>query len=280
MRSKVLLSVIAFLVCSTCFVSAKPIKGNGKIVTKQIPLSQYTEIEFGKGINHSNQSFTVLFFVPWNRSVTPVFNYTQQTGPASVEVTIDDNLFSYLDIEVSDGLLKVKTKNGQIIAPTKITVDGHSEKLESVKVSHGADFNIVSSLKGEKLEVHSSGGSDVNIQGPAQIDVCNFRLGGGGDLKADHLHCKEIIAIASGGSDIKLKGEADKANFQASGGSDIEAYDFIAKEVEFSASGGSDMNLHVTELLAGKASGGSDIRYYGSPRQEVSVSGGGSCKGK
>lgn len=94
------------------------------------------------------------------------------------------------------------------------------------------------------------------MQGLAEIDVCNFRLGGGGDLKADNLHCKELIAIASEGSDIKLKGQADKANFQVSGGSDIDAYDFVTKEVEFSASGGSDMNLHVTELLAGSASGG------------------------
>lgn len=82
------------------------------MVTKQVSLSQYTAIEFGRGINHSNQSFTVLFVVSWNRSVTPVFNYSQQSGPAGVEVTIDDNLFPYLDIEVSDGLLHIQTKKG------------------------------------------------------------------------------------------------------------------------------------------------------------------------
>ncbi|MCD7915422.1 MAG: DUF2807 domain-containing protein [Tannerellaceae bacterium] len=112
MRSKIFLPVIALFVCVTSFVSAKPIKGNGNVVTKQVSLSQYTAIEFGRGINHSNQSFTVLFVVSWNRSVTPVFNYSQQSGSAGVEVTIDDNLFPYLDIEVSDGLLHIQTKKG------------------------------------------------------------------------------------------------------------------------------------------------------------------------
>lgn len=281
MKTKVLFFFVCLYLAPLTILSAKTIKGNGHITTKQISVTDYSGIEFGGGINSSRQGIQFLIsLLSSNGGTNWEFNYSQKTGSSGVEVTIDENLLEYLNMETSGGILQIGTKGGNTIAPTRLIINGHSETLSSVQARSGVDFNILTPITGENLDMRSSGGSSIRIKDHAKIDRCYFQTGGGGDLYAENLECKELTASASGGSDIKLKGKAEKATFKASGGSDIKAFDFKTKEADFSVSGGSDLKLHVTELLSGSASGRSDVRFYGNPQQHVRLSGGSSCKQK
>ncbi|MCD7936578.1 MAG: DUF2807 domain-containing protein [Tannerellaceae bacterium] len=261
------------LVFCVCTVSAKSIEGNGVIVTRQLPVPDYTKIEFGKDIK---KGVFKRLFEKGNNNETLVFNYSQQPGAAGLEITTDENLFPYLTAQVYNGVLRISAmeKSGGI-APTRFIVDSHSEDLQEIRVTNGSDLNVVSSLDLIRLSVTASGGSDVRIDQEATILSCELYASGGSDIYLTQVKSQQLAGEASGGSDLHLKGEVPKVFLKASGGSDVHGYDLVTKEAEVSAGGGSDIFLYVTELISGKASGGSDVHCQGNPViADVKTSGG------
>ncbi|MCD7936577.1 MAG: DUF2807 domain-containing protein [Tannerellaceae bacterium] len=255
-------------------LSAKEIKGNGNVVTKQMSVADYKTVEFGNGLKPAKQNN---FF---GRNRTPQFNYTQRTGAATLEITTDENLFSHLEVVVTNGRLVIEVKGKNRIAVTQFIANGSSAGLEYVRLTGGADFNIVSSFTGDLFKADVSSGSDLKFKEEAHIGNCEFHLSGGSDVHAKKLDCNQITGHISGGADLHLGGKAEKATFHSSGGADVHAYDLILTDAHVSSSGGSDVYIHVTGELTGNASGGSDIRYRGEANSRVSTSGGASCKRK
>lgn len=266
------LAIVGIMVMGVISCHASKIKGNGEIVTKEIKVSDFSEIRIGQGIGSVSMSD---FFSWGQRFKSPEFHYTQQQGSAGLEITIDENLLTSLNIETTNGVLVIEAKKGTKISPTSMEIKGHSRELTALSTSGSTDFYLNSKLTTEKLEVSASGGSDVYLKNPVRISgLCKFSLSGGSDLKATDLECDKIEARTSGGSDISLAGNANSGSYRTSGGSDINAYGFAVKRLECSASGGSDIEATATESLDASASGGSDIRYKGNPQVNKSASGG------
>ncbi|MEO8316088.1 MAG: head GIN domain-containing protein [Pseudomonadota bacterium] len=133
------------------------------------------------------------------------------------------------------------------------SVDVTLPKLENVSASGGSNVGFDSNFSAEKLQLRTSGGSDLRFTG-----------------KADSLD-----VITSGGSDTFLDGSARQLTVRISGGSDLHARGFEVSDAELVASGGSDIDITVKEKLSARASGGSDIRYAGNPpHTDVKASGG------
>lgn len=266
------LIVLAFLlICS--LTQAANVKGNGNIVTKDIQVDQYEKIELSVSQTNMNSGF-------WGNTSkkNPVFNYTQTNEKSTLRVTTDENLFTHLDIECSNGVLVIKTAKNSKIAPTQLLIDGTSKGLKYLQVSGGANFLVQGALIGENLEILASGGSDVFMKYSVRLTETVIKLSGGSDLIADDLVTEKLKVSISGGADAKLKGAADQAKYSASGGADIKAYGLVVKRLECSASGGADIEAHATETIRASASGGADIYYKGEAVAEVSKSGGGSVK--
>jgi hypothetical protein len=105
-----------------------------------------------------------------------------------------------------------------------------------INASGGADVKL--SLRAEQLDVNCSGGADAVLQGT----VVTFKgvASGGSDIKAQELEVqvatlnvsggsdahirvlRQLMATASGGSDIVYWGSPEKVSSNASGGSDIK----------------------------------------------------------
>lgn len=242
-------------------------KGNGNIITKNIEVSDYKEITIGQGIDCSNRSFS-------KKNKSPRFNYTQQSGSASLNITIDENLLPFLVIESDGNTLHIKTQDDTPINPTRLEMNGSSQELRKLRIRGGMNFFLKSKLSGESLEINASGASDVYLDNPVYItDLCKITLSGASDLKAAQLECDQIECRSSGASDIKMSGQANDGKYRCSGSSDIKAYDFVVKRLDCSASGSSDIRTTVTEKLKASASGSSDIKYKGDPKVEKSESG-------
>ncbi len=111
-------------------------------------------------------------------------------------------------------------------------------------------------------ELAASGGSDVYAAHAIKIDRLNLATSGGSDVKL-HLICKDISISASGGSDLDLKGSAANMDLNISGGSDVNAEDFSVDYAKVHASGGSDAEILVNKALEADASGGSDVKFRG-----------------
>lgn len=268
-RITTLFVLIAFCVMP-CL--AKTIKGNGTIITKQVSVSDYSAVILNSSTLGTNNSWFNLFS-RGNQS-SHAFNYKQGES-ASLQISIDENLYPYLKVTTNNGELTIFTKDGEQLIPTSFKVNGTSKGLNKIHTSGNMDFILQSSLSGDNLEVVASGGSDINMNQPVKMSDCTITASGGSDINFSDLTCETFGCRASGGSDITLKGKADKGQFKASGGADIKASDFVVTNLECSASGGSDMYVHAMTGLKASASGGSDIHYKGNPKASTSTSGGG-----
>lgn len=271
MKTKVMIAAVLMLICSMGIQSAV-IKGNGKVATRTIQVSEYDQIEVGVSMNGN------LFSLLNGKSASPVFNYTQTNGGASLQITVDENLFDALEITSDGSRLKIKAKGKDQITPTQFIIKGSSKNLSKISFAGSCDFVLQGALNTESLEIASSGSSDIIMKQPVSITKCKASFSGSSDWVADNLTCSSLELALSGSSDASLSGKADKASFSASGSSDVNAYGFIVNELECGASGSSDMNVNATANLKVSASGGSDIRYKGNADVKSSASGGSSIK--
>lgn len=261
------LAIIGLMTLATISCHAKKVTGNGNIITKEIQVSDYNEIRVGQGIESNGNIIT-------NKKKSPRFNYTQQSGSAGLEITIDENLFPLLKIQSNGNVLQIETERGTQISPTQLVINGRSKELKKLGVSGGMDFYLKSKLTGDNLEVSGSGASDVYLEQQVRIsNLCKISLSGASDLKASDLECDKIECRSSGSSDIKMAGKANTGEYHCSGSSDIKSYDFVVNRLKCSASGSSDIQTNVTEKLEASASGSSDIKYKGKPEVKKSSSG-------
>lgn len=264
MRTRLFTLIALFVLgAATCFAA---IKGNGKVITKNIDVTDYKSLSLGGSIKNGS-------WFGSNDNESPVCFYSQTTGNATLSITLDENLFSYLDIKSGGNKLSVRVRNNTTIAPTKLVVKSSSSKLENLQVSGCFDFKSETSLSGTTLNIGASGASDVKIKHAVRVDNCSLSSSGASDLELKDLKCCDIKVSSSGSSDVELKGSADKGRFSTSGSSDIKAYDFKVGKLSCGSSGSSDIKVYVTESLEASASGSSDIKYKGNPSVKRSVSG-------
>lgn len=256
------------ILLSLCVVAVEAkVKGNGKIITKEVQISDYNSLLVRGNFSWSNGSFQFM-----NNKQSPAFNYSQKSGKPSLTITIDENLFSLLNITSSNGELSIRVEDNKQIAPTRLEINSNSTELEKLQISGSIDFNLQTPLTGKRLEIKSSGASDVYMQQHIQVDYCALSSSGASDTKFSNLNCRTIEVESSGASDVYLKGKADTGEFKVSGSSDINGYDFILKELICKASGSSDIKTYVTDRLEAQASGSSDIKYKGDPKANTNAS--------
>ena len=260
--------ITLMVLLSLCVVGMEAkVKGNGKIITKEVNISDYNSLRVGGNVSWNNNSFNIK-----NDKQGPTFHYSQKSGAPSLSITIDENLFSLLEINCANGKLSINVEKNQQIVPTKMQIVSNSSELRKLDISGAIDFSLETPLKGQMLEVRSSGASDVYMDQSVRVDECELRSSGASDLKFGDLTCNTIRVENSGASDVTLNGKASSGEFNASGSSDIKAYDFVLKELTCKASGSSDIKTHVTERLDASASGSSDIKYKGNPKANTKTS--------
>lgn len=252
---------------------AEKIEGNGKVITKEIRVNDYSGVSMG-GLHNDGGSFSFTDLFKARTYVSPTFNY-KQGNESVIRITTDENILPHLDVKVDGGVLRICTEDDETLLPTKFVIDGTSQTLETVRISGGGNFYLKSPLKSETLKMRISGGGDLYLNEPANVTNCAIRVSGGGDMEGSQLSCDQITIDVSGGGDVKLGGKAGEGELRVSGGGDVHAYDMTFDELSFRISGGGSARVHVLQKLDGHVSGGGDLYYKGKPNAETSTSGGG-----
>ncbi len=166
----------------------------------------------------------------------------EQGNSKTISVEASENAIEYLVTEVKNGELKIYfDKNIRRVKKAHVFISVNN--LEKISASGGSDIESKGKLKFDELAIHSSGGSDIEL-----------------DLEVRHLDCH-----TSGGSDVDLDGSAETLELHASGGSDFNGFNFKTREAKVSASGGSDSNVYASESIEVSASGASDVNFKGDP---------------
>ena len=138
------------------------------------------------------------------------------TGPGhhhKVEVTGDDNLLSYVDTYVDDGVLHVAWEDGVNVNPRRdMIVHVCAPHIDTVEVS---------------------GSGDIDVEG-VHGDTFHASVLGSGDIVAAGA-CDRVVASVTGSGDIDLGGvvaKAAKASIEGSGDIFVFAEDSVMVEIE------------------------------------------------
>jgi hypothetical protein len=153
------------------------IRGNGHMVTQERKLDPYINVDAGGA-----------FRVEWH------------SGPPTVSVTIDENLMQYVEMEVRDRVLYVRTT--RYIRPRhSIKVVLTSNTLEGASFSGASQLNA-HQLTGSKFYLETTGASKATLDG--SVDELVASITGAGDLRAESLQTKTAQVSVTGAGDARV----------------------------------------------------------------------------
>ncbi len=209
-------TVFTALLFQSCMIDTHSIKGNGNIVSKEIAISDYVEIDAGG---------------------TAEIIYEQQTvkGPY-LQVNVDDNILPLLDIKVEDNKLVIRTKDNSNIQPSRFKIYTNSNNIEKVRLSGSGEVHLKGEVNSKNLKVNISGSGDivadslycerfdmaVSGSGTARLkgasNESKFTITGSGDIKGYNFSVQDLDSKVTGSGNIQITvGESLNATVTGSG---------------------------------------------------------------
>jgi hypothetical protein len=289
----ILILLILFAIPTSCMSSPTflPAAGSGTSVEKNFKVSGFHGIDVSGG-------FDVIL---------------TQGNLEDLNITADEDLFKYIKVEVTQGILRIYIERSNLVISGSRTARISFKSIDKLEVSGGGDIECKTPVNVPELEVSLSGGGDLeseintdeltcSISGGGDADIngiikkYKLALSGGGDLKSDviagFIECsisgggdctfrakektEEVRISMSGGGDITVDVNVEKIQISVSGGGDATLTG-QASELEMALSGGGNVNGSdfKTETTSFSVSGGSDIHIYASRELIGNITGGG-----
>lgn len=227
-------------------LGGKTIEGDGNIVTRTYDVTAFNEIS-------TSLPATVNFTIADSYSCT---------------VSVDENLFDYLDIRVKDNELlmgKRKEDKNTNLKVTQFIIEVTAPSLEYLNLAGSGTFNALSPLKGEKLEVNLAGSGDIIFHKSVSAQKTELNVAGSGDLVCNELIADELDSNVAGSGDLKVvSGQVRKAEAGVAGSGDIVLTCNI-ENLDANIAGSGDIKARVSAKLKYAIIGSGDIGYYGNP---------------
>lgn len=270
------LSVLLFS-CNVNFNYPDKIKGEGEVITEQIALESFKDVELKRG---------------WEIVLVPASsNY--------MVVEANENLFEVLEHENKTGKLIIGASKQISNADSKLITLYFTEKLESLRVSSGTEVSARERLNFDNVILDMSSGSDVDLD--LRLRSLDLEISSGADadlvLSLDDLYVDSssgsdadlevnairVVVESSSGSDVTLKGSASELEVKSSSGSSINSKGLESKSVIAKASSGSSVSVYPLEDFSAETSSGGNVNYYNKPSGKLDFNkskSGGSIKQK
>ena len=269
MKTRLSFFLLCLLLCTVNgFAKQKNRDGNGKVVTKNIPISAYDAVAIAGNID---------------------FEYVQSDGTPSLELTIDENLLSYVDIRVKGRELKIapqdpEDRNGRDggfrFNPTVCKIKSNSAGLKEINSAGSGNFVIVSPMKIEKIEVNKAGSGSVNFTKKLTGYKAELNMAGSGSIEAEDLAIEQLECKLAGSGEVQLKGTVSRADYSVASSGEIKAYGCKTEKAECSVAGSGSIYVHAVESLDASIAGSGSISYKGHPSVSQSIIGSGSIRNK
>lgn len=185
--------------------TSETVEGNGNLITRDYDVAAFDEISM---------------ILPATVNYTVANDY-------SCNVTLDENLFEYLNIH-TDGdelilgyvLEKIQHIN---LTPTKFVIELGAPKMEKISIAGSTDFCFVTPVETRKLKIQTAGSGSVVFKETANIHDFDMQIAGSGKMI-----CKKLLAdsmklnIAGSGDMIVEDGAVKSANISIAGSGSVE----------------------------------------------------------
>ena len=231
-------------------------EGNGNIVTRDIDVAAFKEISM---------------ILPATVNYTVADDY-------SCRVTLDENLFEYLDIHSKGGCLRlemVKTLQQVNLMPTKFVIDISAPTIEEISIAGSGEICFVTPFEARRLEVSVAGSGGVFFNEIARIQRFQMNLAGSGKLKCQEIHADDVeLGIAGSGKMVCKNLQADYANLGVAGSGEIifEAGRLKSADVSVHGTGSVETRCQM-ESMDYSIAGSGTIEYYGDVKVKGSTMG-------
>ena len=243
MKTKGLLMVAFLLGAFFSVQAADHVKGNGKLSTKKITVDDYNAIKIDGVID---------------------FNYEQSDAEPYLEVTVDENLHPYVNIEIKDRELTVNFKGAKVDHYTKFIVKTNSKWLKEVKAAGNANFMINSKLTGDELKIKANSNCLVQVKKNVEVGKLDLDVSGSANMVAENLTVKKLECTINGSGTINLKnGTADEADYTINTDGEIMAFGVAVPQVNCNIKGKGSAQVHPTDNMKASVIGKGSIRYKG-----------------
>jgi hypothetical protein len=196
----------------------------------------------------------------------------KQESPANVKVIADSDKLQYIITKVENRVLKVyvDNKGTKNLKFKNLSVNISSPRMDNIKASSGANFNVVNSLKENNLVIDASSGA--NVKGDFKVsNTLDVGTSSGAVIRAG-ITAGTIMIKASSGSNTAFEGKADSGIIDISSGALCKADDLRLGNLEVEATSGANLSVNVSTKLKVKASSGGMVKYRGRPEIESNIS--------
>jgi len=215
---------IVFIVFSFTIGNAqnKKVKGNGNVTTKTHTTENYEQVN-------------VVGFMDV---------YLEAGTEGTITVRTDENVQEYVIVEVKNGKLTLKIKNGV-----------------SIRTKNGVHITVPFN---DLNNVSLTGSGDVITKSPINSTNFETELTGSGDMILE-VNTSIIDAKLTGSGDLKLSGKTTELEIKVTGSGDFSGKELTAQKVEAYVSGSGDIIVMATKSIKARVHGSGDIVYYGNP---------------
>jgi len=239
--------VVGFSFSSIGCNSIHTVHGNGDLMTSERTVSAFQQIS-------STDVAEVRFFTSEEQRVV---------------VTVDSNLYEYVEISTRNGVLNIGTKRGSYNF-TRFLVEIHSPTLTGVTMSGSGSFFGEDKIVTPNFHAVLSGSG--RMEGTFETETFSARLSGSGRLGAV-VETNEFSATVSGSGRIVANGNSESTGLTISGSGNFDGNNFNTTSATVTISGTGNVNICVEESLNARISGSGSVNYCGNPTVNANVTG-------
>lgn len=242
--------------CSFAFSSAKMIRGNGRIVSKQIDMPVFDAIS-------ASHCVTVI---------------VSDKVSDKILIEADENLVDLVEAGVSDGWLKVGFADSWKkikIQNAHVTVTVPACSLRALRVSSAAQIVCRRQLCAEQFSMRASSSGRIEADGKAE--ECRITASSASEIRAA-LELGSCDTELSSAAKVYLSGKADSCTACLSSAAKLDAGKLLVGTYDIDASSSASGDIRCTEKLKARVSSAADVRYSGDCLTETVQSSGGSIQ--
>jgi len=183
----------------------------------------------------------------------------------ALRVSADDNLHEYFQIEADDGTLRIGTRRGFNLRPSRpIRYTLTVRELEFIGLSSSGDASAPA-LRADRFEIRLDSSGDLSVDG-IEADSVDIRLDSSGDLSVDDLRARSLAVRISSSGDVRIgDGEVDSLDVTINSGGDFDGESVRSTRATVALSSSGNARLWADESLDATLNSSGSVSYRGDP---------------
>jgi len=235
MKYLFLFLVGALTLFSCRYIGGKRVRGNGNVVTQNRSLVGFQGIE-------SLGSFDV--------TIIP-------SATSSVKVEADENLQQYIETEVENNKLQIRTRKGYNLRPRgDINIEVYAPLINLIETKGSG------SVTGKGLIETQNSDVELKVAGSGNIDV--------------EMNAARIDGEIAGSGNLNIKGTAKQFDGDVMGSGNIRAGNLKTEDSKIEIAGSGNVEVFANNRLDVRVMGSGEVRHRGSAQVSTKIMGSGS----